>query len=149
MTRSQRVQGKTWSEAPQASARQESAIRWDEQHKVREEVAGLVRQVQSVPVNKGKQTVVAEVPVQQISMQSEGLHVDANPVGECSSSTKMAQAAKCSKKTVKEADCSKRTVQEAERKPAQEAERREDGRAAEQAPLDPSTAGRPKVSIAE
>ena len=46
MTRSQRVLGKTWPDAPQASARQESAIQWDEQHKVREEVADMVRQAQ-------------------------------------------------------------------------------------------------------
>ena len=75
--------------------------------------------------------------------------MDANPVGECSSSTKTAQEAECSKKMVREADCSKRTVREAKNEPAQEAEKREDGRAAEHAPPSPPKAGRPKVSFAE
>ena len=67
--------------------------------------------------------------------------MDANPVGECSSSTKTAHAAKCSKKAVREADCSKRTVREAEKQ--------EDERAAEHAPPSPPKVGRPKVSFAE
>ena len=74
--------------------------------------------------------MVAEAPVQQVSVQPVGLHADANPVGECSFSRKTAQEAECSKKTVQEAESRNKTVQEAESQ--------EDGRAAENALLSPS-----------